>query len=104
MVLAALCCSEDTRAYRATRREAERTMVVNLQPVFERRERKGRESWPNGYRPGLAESRGAPTRRRAPDTAVPDASVRRRERQCVWASNGDGQTWPTSFWQLRKVK
>src|SRR6266700_7240479 len=104
MVLASVCLSEETRAYRATRREVERAMVINLQPVFARRERTRCPSGPTTGRPGRAESRAAPTRRRDPETLVPSARVVTRERLCEWAGNGDGQTWPPSLWQIRKVR
>src|SRR5262245_23216185 len=104
MVLASVCCSEETRAYRATRREADRAMVINLQQVVAGQQRPWRASGLRTGRPGRVQSQEAPTHRRDEETLVASASGRTHEPLGVWAENGGGQTWPTSFWWLRKAK
>src|ERR1700676_1338648 len=97
MVLASACCSDDTRAYRATRSgnlDETVVMVINLQHVVVGRKTNATSdatAAPKRRRRAVATS-GAPVRRRDLDTRVPTGSEAKCEPTCERPATGDG-TW-----------
>src|SRR6202023_2855298 len=99
MVLASACCSEETRAYKATRSEhwlLAEDMVINLHNVVEgQRAIPGSGAlWSTWRRPSVDEQREAPTHRRDQNMLVRCGSVVKCELACERIATGDG-TWPT---------
>src|SRR5712691_1463267 len=102
MVLASACCSDDTRAYSATRNgnwDGMVVMLINLQHVVVGQKTKATSDAAAApkRRRGAAATAGAPIRRRDQDTRVPNGSEAKCEPTGERNATGGG-TWLGPPW------